>query len=60
MTAPLADTHKPWLADALKEVEFLYSDITETVAARDAAIDGVSPMIRDEVELTSVDANTIA
>ena len=58
MAATLADADEARTTDALKEVELLDANVAKTVAAWDASIDGLAPMVRDPVELTPVDALT--
>ena len=60
MAAPLANSNETRPPNALKEVQFLNANVTQTVAARDAAVDCISAMVGNSVELPAVDPCALA
>ena len=60
MAAPLANANNTWLADILKEVQLLYANVTQAIAARNAPVDRGGPFVWNSVEIATIDANTLS
>ena len=58
--APLSYPDKTRTTDALKKVQLLDANVSESVAACDSAVDRVLPMIWNPVELAPINAHTFA
>ena len=60
MAAPLANTDEARLTDVFKEVQLLYTYVSQAIAAKNAPIDSCRALVWNPMELSSVNPDALA